>query len=115
MEDPGRFRQPSVLGAHLGLTPRTYASGETERNGHITRCGDRMVRPLLREAGTVLPNRVRRWSRLEGWGVQVAHRRGARRAQVALARRLAVLLHGIRMDGTEFRARREGISRPAAA
>ena len=109
VEDPGRFRKSSVLGAHFGLTPRKYASGETDRNGHITRCGDRMVRALLCEAATVLLTRVQRWSWLKRWGVQVAQRRGARRAQVALARRLAVILHRIWVDGTEFCARREEI------
>ncbi len=115
VEDPGRFRKSSLLGAHFGLTPRKYASGETDRNGHITRCGDQMVRSLLCEAAMVLLTRVQRWSWLKRWGVQIAQRRGARRAQVAVARRLAVILHRIWVDGTEFCARREEISRPFVA
>lgn len=113
VEDPGRFRKSSLLGAHFGLTPRKYASGETGRNGHITRCGDRMLRSLLCEAAMVLLTRVQRWSWLKRWGVQVAQRRGARRAQVAVARRRAVILHRIWVDGTAFSARREEIGSPA--
>jgi transposase len=109
VEDPGRFRKSSLLGAHFGLTPRKYASGETDRNGGITRCGDRMVRSLLCEAGTVLLCRVRSWSWLRRWGIEVAKRRGMRRAQIAVARRLAVILHRLWVDGTEFQASRAGI------
>lgn len=106
VEDPARFRKSSLLGAHFGLTPRKYASGETDRNGRITKCGDRMMRSLLCEAATVLLTRVRQWSWLKRWGVEVARRRGARRAQVAVARRLAVILHRMWVDGTAFRASR---------
>jgi transposase len=108
VEDPGRFRKSSLLGAHFGLTPRKYASGETDRNGGITRCGDRMVRSLLCEAGTVLLCRVRSWNWLRRWGMQVAQRRGMRRAQVAVARRLAVILHRLWVDGVDFQASRAG-------
>ncbi|MDW4551778.1 IS110 family transposase, partial [Defluviimonas sp. D31] len=78
VETPGRFRKSSLLGAHFGLTPRKYASGETDRNGGITRCGDRMVRSLLCEAATVLLCRVRSWNWLKRWGMEVAKRRGVR-------------------------------------
>ena len=115
MEDPGRFRKSSLLGAHFGLTPRKCASGEVDRNGHITQCRDQMVRSLLCEAVMVLLTRVPRWNWLERWGMQMAQRRGARRAQAAVARCLAVILHRIWVDGTEFCARREEISRPAVA
>jgi transposase len=115
VEEPSRCRRSSVLGAHFGLTPRKYASGETDRNGHITRCGDRMVRSLLCEAATVLLTRVQRWSWLKRWGMQLAQRRGGRRAQVAVARRMAVILHRIWVDGAEFCARREEIRGAALA
>jgi len=115
VEDPGRFRKSSLLGAHFGLTPRKYASGETDRNGGITRCGDRMVRSLLCEAATVLLCRVRSWNWLRRWGMQVAQRRGMRRAQVAVARRLAVILHRLWVDGTEFQGSRAGIVGATAA
>lgn len=115
VEDPSRFRKASLLGAHFGLTPRKYASGETDRNGGITRCGDRMVRSLLCEAATVLLCRVRSWNWLRRWGIQVAQRRGMRRAQIAVARRLAVILHRLWTDGTEFQVSRAGIGGAAAA
>ena len=108
VEDPGRFRKSSLLGTHFGLTPRKYASGETDRNGGITRCGDRMVRSLLCEAATVLLCRVRSWNWLKRWGMEVAKRRGMRRAQIAVARRLVVILHRLWVDGTDFVASRAG-------
>ena len=81
-------------------TPRKYASGETDRNGGISRCGDRMVRALLCEAANVLLTRVQRWSWLKHWGVDIARRRGKVRAQVAVARRLAVIMHRMWIDRT---------------
>jgi len=102
VEDPRRFAKSSYVGAHFGLTPRKYASGETDRNGHISRCGDRMVRSLLCEAANVLLTRVQRWSWLKRWGVEIARRRGKMRAQVAVARRLAVIMHRMWTDGVPF-------------
>ena len=78
-------------------------SGETNRNGGVTKCGDRMVRALLSEAANVLLTRVSRWSWLKRWGLEVARRRGKLRAQVAVARRLAGIMHRMWVDGTAFR------------
>ncbi len=103
IEDPARFARSQLVGAHFGLTPSKYASGETNRNGGLTKCGDRMVRMLLSEAANVLLTRVSRWSWLKRWGLEVARRRGKLRAQVAVARRLAVIMHRMWVDGTEFR------------
>lgn len=103
VEDPTRFAKSSLVGAHFGLTPRRYASGETDRSGGISRCGDRMMRSLLCEAANVLLTRVRRWSWLKRWGVEVARRRGKMRAQVAVARRLAVIMHRMWIEGVPFR------------
>lgn len=113
VEDPARFRKSTLVGAHFGLTPRKYASGEVDRNGGITKCGDRMVRALLSEAANVLLTRVTRWSWLKRWGLEVMKRRGKLRAQVALARRLAVIMHRMWIDGTEFRPCRDGDVVPA--
>lgn len=107
VEDPTRFAKSSLVGAHFGLTPRKYASGEADRNGGISRCGDRMVRSLLCEAANVLLTRVKRWSWLKRWGVDLARRRGKLRAQVAVARRLAVIMHRMWIDGTPFRWTRD--------
>lgn len=114
VENPARFARSRDVGAHFGLTPRRYASGETDRTGGITKCGDRMVRALLCEASNVLLTRVQRWSWLKRWGVDVARRRGKLRAQVAVARRLAVILHRMWIDGTTFQWTR-GADEPATA
>src|SRR3954453_11888868 len=90
IDDTGRFVTSKALGAHLGLTPRVYQSGEIDRSGHISKCGHRMMRPLLHEAASVLMTRTRNWSRLRAWGISVAKRRGMKRATVAVARKLAV-------------------------
>lgn len=103
VDDPARFAQSAAVGVHFGLTPKKYKSGETDRSGRITKMGDELVRTALYEAASTLMHRVQRWSWLKAWAVRVAQRRGAKRAQVALARKLAVVLHRMWCDGTEFR------------
>lgn len=103
IDDPARFARSRAVGAHLGLTPRRYQSGETDRGGRISKCGDGLLRSLLFEAATVLLTRVRRGSSLRAWGLAVAKRRGLWRARVAVARKLAVILHRMLADGTAFR------------
>ena len=76
VDDTSRFVTSKALGAHLGLTPRVYQSGEIDRSGHISKCGDRMPRHLLYEAVSVLMTRTRKWSRLRAWGISVAKRPG---------------------------------------
>jgi hypothetical protein len=102
IDDPGRFASSKALGAHLGLTPRVYQSGEIDRSGQISKCGDRMLRHLLYEAASALMTRTRKWSRLRAWGISVAKRRGMKRATVAVARKLAVIMHRIWVTGDEF-------------
>jgi len=102
VEDPSRFARSCLVGSHFGLTPRKYASGGTNRTGGISKCGDKMVRSLLCEAANALLTRVQRWSWLKRWGVEVARRRGKMRAQIAVARRLAVIMHRMWTDGTKF-------------
>ena len=99
---PQRFGRSKAVGAHFGLVPRKYQSGTTDRNGRITKAGDAMVRTALFEAANVLLTRVVRWSPLKAWAVRLAQRIGGKRAQVALARKLAVILHRIWIDGTSF-------------
>lgn len=105
---PARFRTSRAVGAVLGLTPLLNQSGESKRIGRVTLCGDGMLRSLLYEAAQVLLMRVAKWSWLKAWAMNVAKRRGAQKAIVALARRLAVILHRIWSNGTEFRWTREG-------
>lgn len=103
VDDPTRFRRSRDVGAHFGLTPRRYQSGETDVVGGITHEGDASVRVALYEAANVLLTRVKPFSTLKRWAMEVAKRRGARRAKVALARKLGTVLHRIWVDGTEFR------------
>src|SRR3712207_4260688 len=103
VDDPARFRRSKDVGAHFGLTPKRCQSGETDVVGGITRAGDASVRVPLYEAANVLLTRGTRFSSLKRWAVEVAKRRGARRAKVALARKLGAVLHRLWVDGTEFR------------
>ena len=107
VDDPTRFRRSSSVGAYLGLTPRRHQSGERDVSGRISKCGDRLTRSYLFEAANVLLTRVERWSSLKAWALRLAKRSGAKKAKVALARKLAVLLHRLWRDGTTFRWTRE--------
>jgi len=103
VDDPARFRRSRAVGAHFGLTPKKYQSGETDVTGGISKAGDAMVRTALYEAANVMLTRAGRFSTLKRWGLEVAKRRGMRRAKVALARKLACVLHRLWVDGSEFR------------
>lgn len=107
VDQPQRFARSKTVGAHFGLAPRRFQSGETDYDGRISRCGDAMMRTALYEAAQVLLTRTRKWSWLKAWGMQVARRRGGKKAIIALARRLAVILHRMWVDGTQFRWRKE--------
>ena len=104
---PARFRNSRAVGAVLGLTPCRHQSGESDRTGAISKCGDEMMRVMLYEAAQILLVRSTRWSWLKAWAMQIARRRGLKKAIVALARRLAVIMHRIWVDGTEFRWARQ--------
>lgn len=104
IDDPARFRHSSSVGAYLGLTPRRYQSGAMDVSGHISKAGDALLRGYLFEAATTLLARVRRQSALRAWGVRLAQRVGLKRARVAVARKLGVILHRMWVDGSEFRA-----------
>jgi transposase len=104
---PARFRNSRAVGAVMGLTPCRYQSGEIDRSGAISKCGDEMMRVMLYEAAQILLVRSTKWSWLKAWAMQIARRRGMKKAIVALARRLAVIMHRIWVDGTEFRWTRE--------
>jgi len=104
---PARFKTSKAVGPALGLTPVLNQSGESNRIGRVSLCGDAMMRALLYEAAQVLLTRVQKWSWLKAWAVNVARRRGLQKAIVALARRLAVIMHRLWSDGTEFRWTRE--------
>lgn len=113
VDDPARFTSSRSIGPHFGLTPRKYQSGETDVTGSITKAGDAMARSALYEAALSMLIKTQRMSALKAWAMQVARRRGFKRAVVALARKLATVLHRMWVDGTEFRWTRE--ERGAAA
>ena len=108
IDDPTRFKKSRSVGAYLGLTTRRYASGETDRTGRISKCGDVMLRSYLYEAANVLLTRVVKWSALKAWGMRIAKRRSMNKARVAVARKLAVILHQMWINGTEFSWSKEG-------
>lgn len=107
LDVPERFTRSRDVGAHFGLTPRKYASGEIDRNGAISKSGDRLARQALFQAALSLITRTHRWLPLKAWGMAVAKRRGLKRATVAVARKLAVLLHRLWVDRADFRWVRE--------
>jgi len=107
VDAPARFRKSKAVGAVFGLTPAKYQSGENDRTGAISRCGDEMMRIMLYEAAQSMLVRTAKWSWLKAWAMKIARHRGMKKAIVALARRLAVIMHRIWVDGTEFRWTRE--------
>jgi transposase len=104
---PARFRKSKSVGAVFGLTCAKYQSGEIDRSGAISRCGDEMMRVMLYEAAQSMLFHSTKWSWLKAWAMKIARHRGMKKAIVALARRLAVIMHRIWVDGTEFRWTRE--------
>jgi transposase len=105
IDDPGRFKSSKRVGAHFGLTPRKYQSGETDYTGRISKIGDASVRTALYEAAHVMLTRpVKGCSALKSWAMRIARRAGMSKAKVALARRLAVIMHRMLVDGTVFNA-----------
>ena len=106
VDDPARFRSSKAVGAHFGLTPRKYQSGETDVTGRISKAGDGGVRTALYEAANVILTRPVKGSALKSWAARLANRAGMRKAKVALARKLAVVLHRMLADGTPFAAER---------
>jgi transposase len=111
---PERFSRSRDVGAHFGLTPRRYSSGQTDYDGRISRCGDEMVRTALYQAANVLLHHGR-WSSLRSWAMRIAKRSSVKAAKVALARRLAVVMHRMWIDGTDFRWTDAAASTPMVA
>ena len=103
IEDPDRFTRGEDAGAFAGLTPRRNQSGERDTKGRISKAGDPMLRSALYEAANSLLARVKRPCALQTWGKRLAQTKGAKRARVAVARKLAILLHRLWQSETEFR------------
>jgi transposase len=103
IDDPWRIRRSRDVGAYLGLVPRRYQSGEIDYVGSISKCGDRRVRTLLYEAANVMLTRYKGQLKLTDWAFAIARRSTMRKARVALARRLAIIMHAMLRDGTRVR------------
>ena len=103
IDQPDRFKNATSVAAYIGLTPRRYQSGEVDYSGRISKSGDAMLRACLYEAAVALLSRVERFSALKSWGVRLAARKGFRKAAVAVARKLALILFRIWADATTFR------------
>jgi transposase len=103
VDDPTHFRRSRTVAAHFGLTPRRFQSGEIDFDGHISRAGDVDVRSTLYVAANSVLTRCSKWSSLEAWGMKLAKTRGHRRAVIAVASKLAVILHHMCIDDAQFR------------
>ena len=102
IDDPLRFKKSRDVGVHVGLTPRRYSSGEIDRSGGISKCGNGALRTLLFEAAVTMLTRSGKWSRLKSWGVRLAQRNGFKAASTAVARKLAVVMHRMWVSETDF-------------
>jgi transposase len=103
IDDAKRFRRSRDVGPYLGLVPRRYQSGEVDYIGSISKCGDRRVRTLLYEAANVMLTRTKQPLKLKDWAFAIAKRSTMRKARIALARRLAIIMHAILRQGTAFK------------
>lgn len=102
IDDPKRFKNSRAVGAYLGMTPKQYSSGETKKQGRISKCGSNETRFLLNEAATVMLTRSQRWSKLKAWGLKIQRKHGFKKATMAVGRKLAVIMHRMLMDKTDF-------------
>lgn len=112
IDDPAKFLKSRSVGAYFGLTPRCYQSGEIDQNRGISKCGDSLVRTYLFEAAGTLLTRVEKWSALKAWGLRLAKRCGLKKAKIAVARKLAIIMHRMWVDGASYRW---AVAEPTAA
>jgi transposase len=102
IDDPKRFKNSRAVGAYLGMTPKQYSSGETKKQGCISKCGSTEVRFLLNEAAVVMLTRSERWSKLKAWGLKIHRKHGFKKATMAVGRKLAVIMHRMLVDKSDF-------------
>jgi transposase len=107
VDNPDRFSRVTDVGAFLGLTPKRHQSGEVDWSGRVSKSGDGTMRGLLFEAASCLIRQVKRFSLLKSWAVGLAGRRGFRKAAVATARKIAVLMLTIWKSGTDYQWTKE--------
>ena len=114
IDDPTRFSNSKAVSAHLGLTPRVYQSGEIDHSGRISKCGDKLLRYFMYEAAMAHLTRNKYSTPLKVWGVQLARKVGTKRACVAVARKLAIIMHQMWLTGEAYRFSREDAAIEAA-
>lgn len=102
VDDPTRFRNSRTVGAYLGMTPKQYSSGETKKQGRVSKCGSSEVRTLLSEAAVVMLTRSKRWSKLKAWGLKLHRKHGFKKATMAVGRKLSVIMHKMWVNKTDF-------------
>lgn len=102
IDDLNRFRNSRAVGAYLGMTPKQYSSGETKKQGKISKCGSSEMRRLLNEAAIVMLTRSKRWSKLKAWGLKLQRKHGFKKACMGVGRKLAVIMHRMWLDKTDF-------------
>ncbi|SIT12224.1 Transposase IS116/IS110/IS902 family protein [Roseivivax lentus] len=107
VDDPTRFSRGSDVGAFFGLTPKRHQSGEIDWSGRVSKCGDSAMRGLQFEAASCVIRQVKRFSTLKSWAVRLAGRRGFRKAAVATARKIAVLMLTLWKNGTDYQWTKE--------
>ena len=107
IDNPYRFKDSRAVGAYLGMTPKQYSSGEIQRQGAISKCGSSEMRFLLSEAGTVMLLRSQRWNKIKAWGLKIFRKKGAKKAAMAVGRKIAVIMHQMWINKTEFIYREE--------
>src|SRR5262249_29769502 len=100
--NPYRFKNPRDIGAYLGLTPNQYSSGDTTRQGRISKCGSSELRALLVECATVILTRTKGWTKLKAWGLKIMKRSGLKKAAAAVARKLAIIMLRMWQEGKPF-------------
>ena len=100
--DPERFKESRTVGAYLGMTPKQYSSGEQEKQGRVSKCGNKDLRYLLFEAGLVILTRSQKWSKLKAWGLKLARKKGLKKAALAVGRKLSVIMHRMLIEEKEF-------------
>jgi transposase len=100
--DPTRFPNSRTVGAYLGMTPTQYSSGETTKQGRISKCGSSELRFLLAEAGLVLLTRSKKWSKVKAWGLKLMRKKEVKKASLAVGRKLAVIMHRMLIEQKEF-------------
>ena len=100
--DPSRVPNSRTVGAYLGMTPTQYSSGETQKQGRISKCGSTELRSLLTEAGVVVLTKSQKWSKLKAWGLKLMKKKGLKKASLAVGRKLAVIMHRMLLEQKEF-------------